>query len=158
MARSGLPSASKSATVMALGPVTPAGRAKGEPVAGVKVEFPCASTPPRKTEKVLSAKLRTAKSLWPSPLKSAVTMALGVGLSVGFVVGTREMVVAGEANVPSPLLTRIFTEFVVGSVTSKSAKPLAVSTAEAMAGGTGGAVVRAVPREIGEPVAWVKVP
>ena len=104
----------KSATVTAMGPLTVVGRAKGEPATGVKVGLPLVSTPPRKTEKVLSAKLRTAKS-W---LVSALLLKLPVTTALGSLPTGMEM--AGCLKVPSPLLKRILTVLVVGSVISKS--------------------------------------
>src|ERR1051325_6312291 len=51
-----------------------------------------------------------------------------------------------------------FTAFAKGSLATKSWHPLAVNVAEAIPGWVAGAAARAVPSEMGEPVAWANVP
>src|SRR5437588_10184952 len=93
---------------------------------------------PRKIEIESSPSLTTAKSCFPSPLKSPVAIAVGLnptGIATGF------------WNVPSQLLRSTSTAFARGSLGRGSWPPLVVHVSEVIAGWFVGGAVRRVPHE-----------
>src|SRR3974390_1303678 len=142
MAKSGSPSALKSATVIAIGPVTLSGKRNGEPVTCVNVPSPF----PLKTEYVLSLKLVTTNPGLPSPL-----FVLNVPVAIALGCPPTAIGLAIRLNVPSPFPVRTDTVFATGSVTTRPGNEFvfALILAVASAGGTTGFAVRAAPSEIG---------
>src|SRR5215472_11050762 len=118
---------------------------KGEFLAAVNLPVPS----PRKMETESSSSFTTAKSWFPSPLKSPMAIAVGLKPTA---------IATGFWNVPSQLLRSTSTTFARGSLTTRSWHLLLVKTAEAIPGCVFGAAAREVPSEMGEPVAWANVP
>src|SRR6266852_2524892 len=152
-ARSGLLWLRKFPVTIATGPVSaPAtilGSTKGDLGKGVNPPLPS----PWKTEIELSPLFATAKSKLPSPLKSAITMALGC-----LPVANGDP--AASANVPSPLPRSTDTVFELELAMTKSAAGVGTAvvearrTADAIAAGP----VSFLPSKIGDVPGWLKLP